>query len=132
MLHSTHPISKALQWLASKADFWAGQGWSFLLQCWGRFLYAPWDYVSMPIFKKKSSRRFLGKVPNFGYYIKMNFCEISKVWNFFPEIFAKIFSWKLAYLGPRCIQKRPRLWSMKFYHYPAQKSVFEASHCSAF
>ena len=30
------------------------------------------DVFCMPIFKKKSSGRFLGKVPNFVYYIKNN------------------------------------------------------------
>ena len=39
------------------------------------------------------------------YYIKMNYYLLSKVWSFFPEISAKIFFWKLAYLVPRCIQK---------------------------
>ena len=35
---------------------------------------------------------FWEKVPNFGHYIKMIFYVIPKVWNFFPEISAKIFS----------------------------------------
>ena len=60
----THPISKAIQWLAWKADVWAGQGWSFILLCWGRFLYTPWDKVCQ--FSRKNLRRyFWEKVANF-------------------------------------------------------------------
>ena len=63
----THPISKALQWLAWYPEFWAGQGWSYILLCWGHFLYTPWDWVCR--FSRKNLRGdFWEKVPNFGYY----------------------------------------------------------------
>ena len=60
--------------------------------------------LSMPIFKKKSPRRFLEKMPKL--FIVVTLLQ-WKVWNFLPEISAEIFSWKLAYLVSRCIQKRP-------------------------
>ena len=44
-------------------------------------------------FQEKNLRGdFWEKVPNFVYYIKMIFYVIHKVWNFFPEVSAKIFS----------------------------------------
>ena len=70
----------------------------------GTFFYTPWHKVCQ--FSRKNLRRyFWEKVANFVYYIKNHFYVIHKVWNFFPEISAKIFSWKSAYLVPRCIQK---------------------------
>ena len=41
---------------------------------------------------RQSSERGKDEVPNFVYYIKNHFYVIHKVWNFFPEISAKIFS----------------------------------------
>ena len=47
----------------------SGAGWSYILLCWGRFLYAPW--VKICRFSRKNLRGdFWEKVPNFGYYIK--------------------------------------------------------------
>ena len=99
-----HPISKVLQWLAWSAKLWTDQGWSHILLCWGRFLYIPWLFVCQ-FSRKNLPWNVWEKVTNFGYYIKIHFYVIPKVWNFFPEISAKIFSWKSAYLVPRCIQK---------------------------
>ena len=41
------------------AEFWVGQGWSFILRCWGRFLYKPWDYVGL--FSRKIFEEIYGK-----------------------------------------------------------------------
>ena len=54
--------------------------------------------LSMPIFKKKSSRRFLGESSK--HFIVVTLLQ-WKVWNFLPEISTKIFSWKLAYIVPK-------------------------------
>ena len=48
--------------------------------------------LSMPIFKKKSPRRFLGNCSKLWVLHKKSFYVIPKVWSFFPEISAKIFS----------------------------------------
>ena len=50
-----------------------------------------------------------------------------KVWNFFPEISAKIFSWKSAYKNVPNAQHR----STWLHPCSAQNSVYQASHCSA-
>ena len=65
--------------------------------------------VSIPIFKKKSLRRFLVTLLQW------------KVWYFFPEISAEIFSWKSAYLVPRYILKGPQHRRMQLHPCPAQK-----------
>ena len=80
---SNHPSSKALQWLAWYTEFWAGQGWSYILLCWGCSLYMPWDYVCMLIFKKKSSRWFLRFQPN-GYWLfqYIRACTTTRKFNF--------------------------------------------------
>ena len=88
--------------------------------------------LSMPIFKKKSSQRFLGKVPNFVYYIKMIFYVIHKFWNFSQKSPRRFFlenrhsTW---FQG--VYKKRPQHRSMKLHPCPAQNTAFQASHCSA-
>ena len=81
--------------------------------------------LCMLIFKKKSSRRFMEKTPQL--FIVVTLLQ-WKVWQFFPEISAKIFSWKSAYIVPRNIQKCPQHKSM--WLHPAQNFGFQASYCS--
>ena len=57
-------------------------------------------------FQEKNLRGdFWENVPNFGYYIKNHFYVIPKVWNFFPEISAKIFFLKIGILSPKVYTK---------------------------
>ena len=42
---SIHLISKALQWLASWTKVWVQHWYSYILLCWGPFLYTPWHKV---------------------------------------------------------------------------------------
>ena len=99
-----HPISKALLWLARSAKFWTSQEWSHILLCWGPFLYIPWLCVCQ-FSRKNLAWNVWEKVPNFGYYIKNHFYVIPKVWNFFPEISAKIFFLKIGILSPKVIRE---------------------------
>ena len=65
--------------------------------------------------------RFLGKSSKL--FIVLTSLQ-WKVWNFFPEISAKIFFWKLAYLVSIYIQKT----SLTTKVCPTQNSVYQASH----
>ena len=56
----------------------------------------------IPIFKKKSSLKRLGKSSKISIVVTL---LQWKFWNFFPDVSGKIFSWKLVYVVPRCIQK---------------------------
>ena len=54
------------------------------------------------IFKKKFSLKRLGKSSKISIVVTL---QQWKFWNFFPDVSGKIFSWKLEYVVPRCIQK---------------------------
>ena len=57
---TTRPISKALQWLAWWTEFWSGALIKLHTSMLGTFFVYTFA-LSMPIFKKKSLRRFLEK-----------------------------------------------------------------------
>ena len=59
-IFSLHTLfSKVIQWLAWQIEFWEGQWWGYILHVGDIIVYTL--ALSMPIFKKKSSRRVLGK-----------------------------------------------------------------------
>ena len=59
------------------------------------FSHTPWDKVCQ--FSRKNIRRdFCEKIPNFIHMV-VTLLQY-KVWNFLPEISAKVFSQKLAHL----------------------------------
>ena len=63
--------------------------------------------LCMPIFKKKSSLKRLGK--SCKLFIVVTLLQ-WKVCNFFPDVSGEIFSWKLAFKEPRYIRKTHQTW----------------------
>ena len=88
--------------------------------------------LSMPIFKKKSLRRFLGKSSKLWVLHKNDFLCNTQSLELFPRNLREDFFLKIGILSPKVYTKiRPQHRSMKLHPCLAQRSVFQASHWSA-